>query len=201
MEKEKPTLIVIAGPNGSGKTSITSKILKHDWLRDCLYINPDEIAQHQFGDWNSKENVLKAAQVATDLRYQCLNDGKSLIFETVFSSQEKIDFIFKAKEIGYFIRFFFICTSHPTINASRIARRVMEGGHEVPISKIISRYYKSLANSYCIVDVVDRFYIYDNSTDFQEANLVFRASHGILTKKYQESIPKWTMQLFDLINK
>lgn len=35
-----PLLIVIAGPNGSGKTSITSKILKHEWVEDSTYINP-----------------------------------------------------------------------------------------------------------------------------------------------------------------
>jgi GTPase SAR1 family protein len=28
----KPTLIVIAGPNGSGKTSVTTQILKHEWV-------------------------------------------------------------------------------------------------------------------------------------------------------------------------
>jgi GTPase SAR1 family protein len=31
---KKPTLIIIAGPNGSGKTSITSKILKHEWVQE-----------------------------------------------------------------------------------------------------------------------------------------------------------------------
>ena len=39
--KHRPVLIVIAGPNGSGKTTITSKILRHKWLEDALYINPD----------------------------------------------------------------------------------------------------------------------------------------------------------------
>jgi predicted ABC-type ATPase len=41
---KKPVLIIIAGPNGSGKTSITSKILQHEWVESCLYINPDNIA-------------------------------------------------------------------------------------------------------------------------------------------------------------
>ena len=44
-------MIVIAGPNGSGKTTVTSKILKHEWLEDSVYINPDQVAQDMFGDW------------------------------------------------------------------------------------------------------------------------------------------------------
>jgi predicted ABC-type ATPase len=44
-ENHKPVLIVIAGPNGSGKTTITSKILKHEWLENALYINPDQVAR------------------------------------------------------------------------------------------------------------------------------------------------------------
>ncbi len=46
---KKPTLIIIAGPNGSGKTSVTGKILKHEWVTDCTYINPDNIAKDVFG--------------------------------------------------------------------------------------------------------------------------------------------------------
>ena len=46
----RPVLIVIAGPNGSGKTSITSRILRHEWMEDAVYINPDIIAQEKFGD-------------------------------------------------------------------------------------------------------------------------------------------------------
>lgn len=56
----KPVLIVIAGPNGSGKTSVTSKILHHEWMEDSIYINPDIVAQERFGDWNSKEAIMQA---------------------------------------------------------------------------------------------------------------------------------------------
>lgn len=41
----KPVLIVIAGPNGSGRTTITSRVLHHEWLEDSIYINPDNIAK------------------------------------------------------------------------------------------------------------------------------------------------------------
>lgn len=138
MELIKPKLLIIAGPNGSGKTSVTGKILKHEWIDGCVYINPDNIAQEMFGDWNSSEAVIKAAQYATQQRYKSIEKGESLLFETVLSSKEKLDFIIAAKQKGYFIRLFFVGTDHPTINAARIAQRVMEGGHDVPISKIIS---------------------------------------------------------------
>lgn len=141
-EKHSPVLIVIAGPNGSGKTTITSKILRHEWLEGAVYINPDQVAQDKFGDWNSPEAVLKAAQYCEEQREACLKSGQSLIFETVLSSEGKVDFIQRAHEAGYFIRLFFVSTNHPTINALRIAQRVMEGGHDVPIPKIISRYQK-----------------------------------------------------------
>ena len=57
-ENHKPVLIVIAGPNGSGKTTITSKILRHEWLEGAVYVNPDHVAQDRFGDWNSPEARL-----------------------------------------------------------------------------------------------------------------------------------------------
>ena len=39
---------IIYGPNGSGKTTITSKILRHEWIEDAVYINPDQVAQDNF---------------------------------------------------------------------------------------------------------------------------------------------------------
>lgn len=116
-----PEMIVIAGPNGSGKTTITTQFLQHDWSEGILYINPDIIAQQEFGDWNSNEAVLKAAQYRENLREDCLRKRRSFVFETVFSANDKIDFILRAKAARYFIRLFFIATSSPAINASRIA--------------------------------------------------------------------------------
>jgi predicted ABC-type ATPase len=96
------------------------------------------IARDVFGDWNSPEAIQKAAQLAKTRREECLLRRGSLAFESVLSAPDKIDFIQRAKSLNYFVRLFFVGTDHPTINAARIAQRVMEGGHDVPIQKIIN---------------------------------------------------------------
>jgi predicted ABC-type ATPase len=187
----KPVLIVIAGPNGSGKTTITTQILQHEWMEDAVYVNPDQIAKDKFGDWNSPEAIMQSVKYCETLREDCLRERKSLIFETVLSADDKLDYIRRAHDAGFFIRFFFVATSHPSINASRIARRVMKGGHDVLITKVISRYYKSILNCRRVSQIVDRTYIYDNSIDNQEARLLFRMVDGKVFKRYTADMPEW----------
>lgn len=189
--EHRPVLIVIAGPNGSGKTSVTSKILHHEWLEDSEYINPDNVARDIFGDWNNQDAVLKAANYCNDWRERCLAERKSHIFETVMSVSDKVDYILRAKQAGFFIRLFFVSTESPTINAKRVANRVLNGGHDVPIPKIISRYDKSIANCIALAPYVDRLYVYDNSIEDAEARLLFRLSDGELVKRYVDDLPTW----------
>lgn len=198
MIDRKPTLCVVAGPNGSGKTTTTVQLLNNEWTADSLYINPDNIAQEKFGDWNSFEAVIKAANHATTLRYECLEQKRDFVFETVFSSQEKLDFLQKAKETGFFIRLFYVCTSDPAINVARITQRYLNGGHEVPISKVISRFYKSLLNATKAISFVDRAYVYDNSIDNQLPRLLYRTTEGKLFKQYVEDIPEWARMLLQI---
>ena len=189
--EEKPKLIIIAGPNGSGKTTITEQLLSHEWGDECVYINPDNIARDKFGDWNSEEAVKKAAKYTTDQRYALLESYSNIVFETVLSSEEKLEYIKKAKEAGYFIRVFFVCTESPSINAARIAGRYMEGGHSVPIEKIVSRYGKSIVNCKRLAMLVDRLYVYDNSIENQPARLLFRIADGKIIKQYLQNLPRW----------
>ena len=193
--KRKPELIVIAAPTGSRNTTLTQQFLHHEWSEGVVYINPDQVAKDIFGDWNSQKAVLDAANYCAQWREKCLKEKISFVFETVFSAEDKIDFVLRAKDAGFFVRIFFVSTEHPSINAARITNRVMEGGHSVPIDKIISRYYKSILNCETIADKVDRLYVYDNSMDGQMAHPLFRLSDGVLGKLYVESVPTWAQHI------
>lgn len=71
----------------------------------------------------------------------------------------------------------------------------MEGGHDVAISKIISRYQKSIINCSLIATVVDRLYVYDNSVDNALASLQFRLSNGVMVKQYVDEIEEWAKRI------
>lgn len=196
----KPRLIVIAGPNGSGKTTFTQQVLRHDWSEGCIFINPDEIAKSDYGDWNSPEAVLKAAHRSMEIREDCLCHGKSMLLETVFSVPEKLEFIQRAKAAGFFIRFFFIGTDAPHINAARVARRVLSGGHDVPITKIISRYDRSMANAGLAMTFADRAYVYDNSVDDRNPRKLFRTKDGQVFKIYDDfRLHEWAVMIRDAL--
>jgi predicted ABC-type ATPase len=191
-----PVLLVIAGPNGAGKTTITVKLRKEKWSDDVEYLNPDDVARDRFGDWNSPQASLDAARWTTERRETLLAQHAGIAFETVFSTADKLDFVARAKAAGYFVRVFFVGTSDPRINAARVADRVMQGGHTVPIEKIVSRYAKSLANLPPAIRVVDRVYIYDNSVEDRDARLCARTFGGQLRKIYG-SLPVWVASVVD----
>ena len=194
----KSRLIIVAGPNGSGKTTITERLLRHEWMEGCVYINPDIIAEEDFGGWNSKKAILKAANRAKEMREDCLDQRVDMAFETVFSSPEKLDFVKRAKEAGFFIRLFFICTDSPSINAGRVTMRVIKGGHDVPIPKIISRYYRSIENCLSSITLIDRMYFYDNTLADTDPVLMFRVNNGKLGKIYN-NIASWATNIADSV--
>ena len=83
------------------------------------------------------------------------------------------------------------------INAARIAKRVIEGGHDVPITKIVSRYSKSLSNCRLVAPIVDRLYVYDNSVDGHMAQIQYRLSNGRLIKQYVDEVLPWAAKILE----
>jgi len=182
----KPILVVVAGANGSGKTTLTLQLRGDRWLQGVEYLNPDAIAEQRFGGWNDPVAIRQAADLVAHLREEALREQRSLAFETVFSAPDKLDYLWRAKQAGFFIRLFFVCTDSPITNVKRVAQRVMEGGHDVPITKILQRYERAVAQAAQAAQWVDRFYLFDNSVDGAPIRRVLRAREGRLAKTYCE---------------
>jgi predicted ABC-type ATPase len=176
--------------NGAGKTTVTTRLRAERWSEGVEYLNPDEIARDRFGDWNSPTAVLQAAEWTAKRREELLAARAGIAFETVMSTDEKLDFIARAKAAGYFVRVFFVATSDPKINAGRIAGRVLAGGHAVPIDKILARHIRAIGNLGSAIALSDRVYVYDNSVDEVEARLCARSQDGLLRKVYGP-LPEW----------
>lgn len=156
-----PSLIVIGGPNGSGKTTLTNYLLGTG-VDFGIYINPDEIAASL--DLPEPDRSRTAQAIADSRRDECLRLRQSFSFETVMSHPSKIELMERAVNVGYKATLFFVCTSDPTLNLKRIARRVILGGHDVPKDRVVSRYGRTLDLLISAALVVHRTVLFDNST-------------------------------------
>ncbi len=170
MGEHKPVLVVVAGPNGSGKTAITSDLRKaYDWTDGLIEINPDQIAQEEFGDWNNPASVLQAVEKADKIREECLAEGNGLLFETVLSTSEKVDCIRRAKEAGYFIRLVYVAMESPENQYAPCGMEIFTRRAHLPREKIEPRYTRSLKLAVDAARLADRAYFVDNSRDVDEA--------------------------------
>jgi len=146
----RPTLIVIAGPNGSGKTSLTEFLKRQDYdFGD--YINPDDIAKGLTGTY--EERVRRAQGLADERRKDAISAGRSFSFETVFSHPSKLDDLQAARTAGFEVILFFIGVEDPEVNLARVRARVELGGHDVPEDRIAARYARTMA---LLVEMVKR---------------------------------------------
>ena len=148
----RPKILVFAGPNGSGKSTITDA-----YDIEGIYINADEIKRARGC------SDMEAAVEAERLRENCLCNGRSFTFETVLSTRRNIDFLIRAKSAGFYISCVFVLTSDPEINVFRVRCRVLDGGHDVPVDKIRSRYTKSLENIAELAALSDQCRVFDNT--------------------------------------
>lgn len=151
--QKKPEIIVFAGPNGSGKTTVTklAKVIEP-------YINADDIKRATLC------SDLEAAEKATALRERFVSEKKGFTFETVLSTTRNLDLLKRAKEAGFFIRCIYVLTADAEINVLRVKNRVLTGGHDVPEEKIRNRYEKALALIPSLIPLCDVCHIYDNTT-------------------------------------
>lgn len=155
-------LLVIAGPNGSGKSSLvhdTELSISMDSI-----INPDNYARglsDSIGDLSERYRV--AMELCTSLRNRLLEEGTSFGFETVASREDKLEFVRRAKEKGYYIDFIFVTAGTPEICYKRVQERVRLGGHDVPKDKVFARFERTMNFLWDYLQLSDHADVWDNS--------------------------------------
>ncbi len=106
------------------------------------------------------------ASVLSDfLRRKALTARKSFTFETVMSAPDKVELLKEAQSCGYRTYLYFIATEDPSINIQRVRNRVADGGHDVPVEKIISRYARSLSLLAPAIQKTNRAFLFDTSRE------------------------------------
>lgn len=111
----------------------------------------------------ARDTQYEAAVVADLLRHMLLRVEEYFTFETVMSHESKVAFMERATAKGYKCYLYYICTEDSRINEARVAARVREGGHAVPVKKIHERYKRSLALLRGAINAAYRAFLFDNS--------------------------------------
>ncbi|MHA3050695.1 zeta toxin family protein [Acinetobacter sp. ANC 4639] len=113
---------------------------------------------------NSIDSYLAAA-ILDYIRKELLLLKVSFTFETVMSHKSKIDFLRDAKSAGYRTYLYFVTTEDPDINVDRVRQRVKKGGHAVDETKIRERYSRTMSMLIDAIEVSDRAFLFDNSSN------------------------------------
>lgn len=136
---KRPIIIALAGSNGSGKSTFYESYLSDAGLR---FINADELSA------SLGLSPYEAAELATSLRRELVNQRESFIFETVLSDPvgEKVDQLASYAPLGYTVVLIFIRIKDADESIRRVAMRVCQGGHDVPEDRLRARFERTLAN-------------------------------------------------------
>jgi len=155
-----PTIFVIAGPNGIGKTTSSYDLVS----RNIPLINSDEIAKEaRIAGMLSVNTQEYSNQEAARLVDEQLNQRKSFAIETNLADIETWKFILKVQELGYELHIKYISTDKLGLLNSRIEQRVLLGEHFVRPDIVEQRYISSLKLLNHYFDKADILELFDNS--------------------------------------
>lgn len=160
------TLYIVAGANGSGKTTFAMTYSK---LKNLHFINADEIAK-KFDPNNLEKYKIKAGkEFFKQLKFYLDYNNESFIIETTLSGKYLVKVIEKAKKNNFTIVLIYLYLGADKENILRVKNRVLNGGHNIPIEDIKRRYIRSrilFINLY--KQMVDKYLIFFNGDDNYE---------------------------------
>ena len=162
-------VVVVAGPNGSGKTTFAAEYLRDSEV--SVYIGADAIAERLVSRPEDMEKVkIQAGRLFIKEIHALIEAGTDFIVEVTLSEKGFARIIERLKSAGYTVTIVFIFLKSAETSVARVRNRVQAGGHHVPTEDVVRRFYRSKHNFwYTYRDSVDRWHLFYNSVEyFQE---------------------------------
>lgn len=181
---------IIAGINGSGKTSLYKVLKGADELG--LRVNIDEIVMSE-GDWKDPALQVRAGKAAMHLIDDCIEKGISFHHETTLPGAVVIRQIKKAKEHGFRIVLYYVGIDDVKTAIKRVHKRVAMGGHGIDDRYIIKRYIQLKDRLLQILPLCDTAVMFDNTKKFRQI-AVFMENR---IYDCDRDLPNWFIDLID----
>ncbi|MDE6042961.1 MAG: zeta toxin family protein, partial [Muribaculaceae bacterium] len=124
------TLYIIAGCNGAGKTTASYSVLPQ--LLQCReFVNADEIAKG-LSPFNPESVAIEAGRLMLERIESLISQNKTFAIETTLSTRSYSRLVKRAQSLGYEVTLLFFWLPSPEMAVERVAKRVREGGHNIP---------------------------------------------------------------------
>jgi len=163
-----PTIFVLAGCNGAGKSSIGGAALRRagaDWFDPDAAARRIAAANAQRSPPPTTEEVNAAAwNEGRRLLERAIAERLDFAFETTLGGRTIAELLHRAAGAGIAVRVWFVGLDTVDRHLQRIRRRVARGGHDIPEAKVRERYRRSRENLIRLLPVLDALRVFDNST-------------------------------------
>jgi predicted ABC-type ATPase len=156
-----PNLYIIAGCNGAGKTTASYKVLPE--ILNCQeFVNADNIAAG-LSPFNPESVALEAGRIMLKRVQELMTEKADFAFETTLSTRSYVSLVKKAQAIGYKVTLLYFWLDSPQMAFNRVAKRVSEGGHNIPLDVIERRYYRGIKNLISLyIPICDKWLVMNN---------------------------------------
>jgi predicted ABC-type ATPase len=157
-----PRCIIIAGPNGSGKTTFAREFLPKD-AGVVHFVNADLLAAG-LSPLKPQLAALNAGKLFLGEMDRLAKSRADFAFESTLSGLTCLSRIKRWKADGYWIEIVFLRVSSAQLLLRRIAARVKQGGHPVPRADVLRRFARGWKNfEAAYKPLADAWEIHDNS--------------------------------------